>query len=80
MAMNTVDEILAAARALPSAEQAKLIPLLWDNLSPEDWALPADEWVQEANRRSNAIDNGEMPVKPWNEARTEARRKAGLDG
>jgi putative addiction module component (TIGR02574 family) len=78
--MNTVDDILSAVRALPAAERAKLIPLLWDNLAPEDWALPSDEWIQEAGRRSNAIDNGEMTVKSWNEVRTEARRKAGLDG
>ena len=78
--MNTVDDILAAARALPLAERAKLIPLLWDNLVPEDWPLPSEGWIQEADRRSNAIDNGEMTVKSWSEVRTEARRKAGLDG
>ena len=31
--MNTIDDILAAAQALPLSERAKLIPLLSDNLA-----------------------------------------------
>lgn len=78
--MNSVDDILATAQALPSSERAKLIPLLWGKLAPDEWAAPFEECIQEAGRRSDEIDKGEMPLKSWNEAREDARRKAGMDG
>lgn len=78
--MNTLHEIIAAAQALPSAERAQLIALLWDKLSPEDWPTPAQEWIDEANRRSDAIDSGKLSTDSWENVRDRARRKAGLDG
>ena len=67
------------ARGNKSTLVLGLIPLLWDNLSPNDWAKPSAEWIQEANRRSNEIDNGDMSLRTWDEARELARRKAGID-
>ena len=76
--MSTIEEILAAALALPSEDRAKLIPLLWDQTSPEDWSLPSAAWIAESNRRSDLIDNGEMSADDWENVRARARRRAGL--
>ncbi len=77
--MTTVQEILDAAQALPSAERAQLIQALWETVSPDDWTTPSDEWIAEAQRRSEAYDTGQMTASPWSEVRQRARRKAGLD-
>lgn len=77
--MTTVQEILDAAQALPSGERAQLIHALWDSVSPDDWTPPNDEWITEAQRRSDAYDAGQMTASPWSEVRQRARRKAGLD-
>ena len=77
--MTTVQEILNAAQALPSAERAQLIHALWESVSPQDWVPPSDEWIAEAQRRSDAFDAGEMAASPWSDVRQRARRKAGLD-
>ena len=78
--MNTIDDILAAVQALPSSERVRLVGLLWDKLGIEDWRPPNPEWIEEANRRSDAVDSGSMPVDNWNNVRSRARRQAGLDG
>ena len=77
--MTTVQEILDAAQALPSAERAQLIHALWGTVSADDWAPPSDEWVAEAERRSESYDAGKMTASPWSDVRQRARRKAGLD-
>jgi putative addiction module component (TIGR02574 family) len=77
--MTTVQQILDAAQSLPSGERAQLIHALWDSVSPDDWAPPSDEWIAEAQRRSEAYDSGQMTASPSSEVRQRARRKAGLD-
>lgn len=76
--MTTVDEIIAAARTLPSGDRARLIPLLWDQVGPEDWPAPSSAWLVEANQRSNAIVAGDMPTDDWTNVRARARHRAGL--
>ncbi|KLU04001.1 hypothetical protein RISK_003970 [Rhodopirellula islandica] len=78
--MTTMNEILTAAKALPSEERARLIEALWDGISPADWVPPDSQWIAEANRRSDAYDSGETSGAPWGEVRERARRQAGLDG
>jgi putative addiction module component (TIGR02574 family) len=78
--MTTMNEILTAAQSLPPSDRAQLIAALWDKLSPTDWVPPNDQWIAEANHRSDAYDAGEMSGAPWDEVRERARRKAGLDG
>ena len=78
--MSTFDDIVTAAQSLPTAERARLITLLWDNLSPDDWPPPSPEWLEEANRRSDALEAGDITSSPWPDVRQRARRKAGLDG
>jgi putative addiction module component (TIGR02574 family) len=77
--MNSLREILKAAHLLPSEDRAKLIVALWDDLSPNDWIRPSDEWIEEANRRSVAFDAGKMTGAPWSEVRERARGEAGLN-
>jgi putative addiction module component (TIGR02574 family) len=77
--MATVQEILDAAQTLPSPERARLIHALWQSVSPDDWTPPSDEWIAEAQRRSEAYDAGQMTASPWSEVRQRARRQAGLD-
>ena len=76
--MTTIDDILAAALALPSQDRARLIPLLWDQLAPEDWCAPSSAWIAEVNRRSDSIDAGIMRTDDWAAVRARARRQAGL--
>ena len=78
--MTSLNEILTAAKSLPSPERAQLIAALWDNVSPDDWIPPDAKWIAEANRRSDAYDSGEMSGSAWSEVRERARREAGLDG
>jgi putative addiction module component (TIGR02574 family) len=78
--MTSLADILTAAQSLPSPERAQLIVALWDNISPDDWVPPSAEWIAEANRRSDALDAGNMTSAEWSEVRERARRKAGLDG
>jgi putative addiction module component (TIGR02574 family) len=77
--MTTFQEIIDAAQGLPVAERARLITALWDTVSPNDWAPPSDEWIDESQRRSKAFDDGKMSGAPWSEVRERARRQAGLD-
>jgi len=77
--MSSINEILTAAQSLPASERAQLIAALWDNVSPTDWVPPDEQWIAEANRRSDAYDSGDMTGAPWDEVRERARGKAGLD-
>lgn len=76
--MNAIDQILAAIRELPSEVRGRLIPLLWDQIAPEDWAAPSSAWIAESNRRSDSIDAGEMETDDWANVRARVRRKIGL--
>ncbi len=78
--MTSLNEILNAAQSLPSPERAQLIAALWDNVSPIDWVPPDDQWLAEANRRSDLYESGEMTGSSWSDVRERARRSAGLDG
>ena len=80
LGMPTIEEILAAVRQLPGADRGRLIPLIWDEVSPDDWASPSAPWVTEVLRRSAEIDQGKMPTAGWDVVRQRARKAAGLDG
>lgn len=78
--MTTVQDILAAAQALPAPDRIHLLHELWNSLPPESWSAPNEDWLAEANRRSDAVDAGKMTTESWTEVRTRVRREAGLDG
>ena len=76
--MTNIDDIISAAQSLPLDDRAKLIPLLWDKLNPDEWPIPTEAWVQEASRRSDEVDSGNMQADTWENVRERARKKAGL--
>jgi putative addiction module component (TIGR02574 family) len=78
--MSTLNDILDAARTLSVSERMQLIDTLWEEIPPSEWPKPSDEWIAEAQRRSQEYDAGQMAASPWSEVRERARRKAGLDG
>ncbi len=77
--MTTLNDIIDAAKGLPSTERAQLICAMWDSMSPEDWTPPSDAWLGEVQQRSKAYDEGQLTDSPWLEVRERVRRKAGLD-
>ena len=78
--MTEYNEILIAARQLPSPERMKLIDTLWETVPPEEWPLPSEAWIAEAQRRSAEFDAGRLTGSSWPEVRERARKQAGLDG
>ena len=77
--MPVFDDVLDAARALTPADRMRLVGVLWDDVSPSEWPLPSEEWVTEAQRRSDDFDGGRTSATPWAEVRVRARQQAGLD-
>jgi putative addiction module component (TIGR02574 family) len=77
--MASVQDILNAAQSLSSAERAQIIYALWGTVSPGDWAPPSDACVAEAQRRSEALDAGQMTASSWLDVRQRVRRQAGFD-
>jgi hypothetical protein len=67
--MHSLNDILTAAEALPSSERAELLVALWDRLTTDDWIPPSTDWVHESQRRSDALDAGEMDSASWSEVR-----------
>lgn len=74
----TFDDVLGAAQSLPSPDRLRLIDALWDTL--DEWPAPSPDWIAEAQRRSAEYDAGRAAAVPWEEVKSRARRKAGLDG
>jgi hypothetical protein len=56
--MSTVQQLLHAAQELSAAERAQLLHALWESTSPDDWQPPSEDWIAEAQRRSEALDAG----------------------
>jgi putative addiction module component (TIGR02574 family) len=78
--MSTYQDILRAASNLATEERLQLIETLWETLSPDHWPVPSPDWQAEIQRRSEALDRGEMETQSWEEVRAAARKRAGLDG
>lgn len=60
---STTDDILDAASRLPALEKLVLVDRLIAELDLPD-PLIETLWAAEAQRRSDAVKRGEMPVKP----------------
>jgi putative addiction module component (TIGR02574 family) len=63
--MRTVNDILNEALQLPERERADLADMLF--ASVEDRASVEEAWLQEAERRLEEIDRGEVKMVPWEE-------------
>jgi putative addiction module component (TIGR02574 family) len=78
--MSTFHDVLDAARKLTPTDRVRLVDALWEGVPPTDWPVPSEEWISEAQRRSNEYDQGRSSAAPWTDVRDRARKKAGLDG
>ncbi|MDA0831703.1 MAG: addiction module protein [Planctomycetota bacterium] len=77
--MSTFHEVLSAARTLNIEERLRLAHEIVEDIAPEAWPMPDAEWIAEAQRRSAEYDAGRMSTAAWEEVRTRARQRAGLD-
>lgn len=71
-----VKHLSLEARKLPVAERAELIDDLLASLEAPDAGLDA-LWAQEAERRVQLLDNGEMPTRDAAQAIADLRRARG---
>ncbi len=77
--MATADEVLNAAMDLKSEERAEVAHKLLLSLEPEDFDEDADRaWADEVQRRLQAIREGRVVLRDWEDARSDIRRSAGL--
>lgn len=77
--MTTYADVFANASQLPVRDRLQLIEELWDSVPAE--ALPpiSDEWRAEINKRSAEFDAGTVQPIPWEQIRTDALRRAGIE-
>ena len=76
--LQTTEQLLRTALALPSEERFQLIEAL---IAADQIQPPFDEsWRAEIHRRSEELDSGAVPGIPWSEVRQRLRRQVGLDG
>lgn len=63
--------------ALPESDRIHLLELLWESLAPDDIRWRADKWTDEAERRLDAVNAGELPLldaqKAFRELRGQSR-------
>jgi len=81
MVTSNYESILKAAYQLPTADRVRLIDALWESV-PTDADMPlSDEWLDEIERRVEAIDSGRESTLPWTQIRDEAltRLRRGQD-
>ena len=70
--MPTFQDVLSAAQTLSPTDRLRLADSLWEEIPPEEWPLPSEEWMTEAQRRSADYDAGRMTAAPWAEVRERA--------
>jgi hypothetical protein len=73
MITTPLEEIEAMALQLPAADRSHLTERLLDSLSEDDEIMAA--WVEEAERRSDAFDRGEMGTIDFDEPLARLRAK-----
>ena len=73
MINSPLEDIEAAALQLASGERAKLAERLLVSLEEDDEILAS--WVEEAERRGEAHERGEMEAIDFDEAITQARTR-----
>jgi len=65
----TVDELVAQAEQLPLADRELLVGRLRQTMPTFIDADIEAAWIEEVERRLDAIDRGEMRSLPWDEAK-----------
>lgn len=73
--MPTISDLEEAALELPEPERARLARVLVLSLEPSFDEETAQVWVEEAERRADAIDRGEVEPLSHDDVMTEARSR-----
>ena len=73
MPLTAFENIKTMALQLPMADRTRLVETLLASLSEEDEILA--EWVEEAERRWDAYERGEMIAVDFDESMARARAK-----
>ncbi len=77
--MVDFNSVLSAARQLTEEEQMRLVDALWSP-TDDDADCPLDEaWKAELERRVARMDAGTVTLVPWEQVRSNARLRAGLN-
>jgi len=75
---QTIDEVLAAAMALPESERAELVEILTATI-PEPPTTLHPSWGPELRRRVAAIDSGEVKPVPLEDVRRQIQAQLDED-
>jgi putative addiction module component (TIGR02574 family) len=67
--MDALDQLRAAALALPDGDRATLAAELIDSLDPGFDVDYESAWSEEIARRIAALDSGQARTVPWDEVR-----------
>lgn len=81
----TLEQLAAAALALPEKDRASLVEQLLQTLPPDDpdeglddaplsWDELSPEWREELQRRIDDLESGRVQGIPWEEVKAEGRR------
>jgi putative addiction module component (TIGR02574 family) len=73
--INTYDEIMNAALALPSKERERLAEHLMETLDTEDQERIDALWAEEAERRYKEIEDGVVKAIPGEEVMNRLRSR-----
>lgn len=73
MINSPLEDVEAAALQLPTSDRAKLAERLLISLEEDDEILAA--WVEEAERRGDAYERGEMEAIDFDESIAQARAR-----
>ena len=58
----SLSELEEMALSLPERDRLRLIELLWNSLEPSDSRQRSQKWAEEAERRVDAVDSGQLPA------------------
>ena len=73
--MTTPSQIVDAAMALDASQRAEVAHQLLLSLEPDDFDADADSaWAEEIRRRRQAIRDGRVILRDWDEALADIRQ------
>lgn len=78
--MPDFNSVFSAASQLPVSDQIRLIDALAAHVPDDQPPSLSPAWEAEIEKRTAAIDAGEVTTIPWEKVRGELFRKAGFNG
>jgi putative addiction module component (TIGR02574 family) len=77
--MLDYQSVFTAANQLPIPERFQLMEELCESMPADSMPPLSDEWLAEIKRRSDEFDAGNAQTVSWEEVRTAALRRVGID-